>query len=412
MSNVCVIRHQSYIKSKAHLPFRHNMRTLKNYSNSNIDLSLTKSNSVIENNLLKGETYLKAFNRLYESGAFTGQLKVQGDENKQTKYMDEFLVYPPSEAINKMTLTEQDAFFQKELKAIENYFPDIKVLSAVVHRDEVFHPIDEDMKTLFPEGKITPHMHITTIPIVHDKKSDCKKISISELWNGRTSYRKFQDYMYNSVGKEYGFDRGETHDFGEATKHLEVESFKLQEASKSLAKLESAIIEKEQEISERAKVLEPEEHITILNVKKVAGQQKVIHYALKQEKDKNTLLQKEKEELILELKERDNVILNQTMEYQKQQQKLSEIEKQLSAEVERSNDLLNIKISNEELRNEMINQTKTKIRLFDLLIRMIMKYLPELTNKCPSLIRDLVNHGILSDKDLSNKQKQNTRHDR
>jgi hypothetical protein len=388
------------------------MRTLKNYSNSNIDLSLTKSNSVIENNLLKGETYLKAFNRLYESGAFTGQLKVQGDENKQTKYMDEFLVYPPSEAINKMTLTEQDAFFQKELKAIENYFPDIKVLSAVVHRDEVFHPIDEDMKTLFPEGKITPHMHITTIPIVHDKKSDCKKISISELWNGRTSYRKFQDYMYNSVGKEYGFDRGETHDFGEATKHLEVESFKLQEASKSLAKLESAIIEKEQEISERAKVLEPEEHITILNVKKVAGQQKVIHYALKQEKDKNTLLQKEKEELILELKERDNVILNQTMEYQKQQQKLSEIEKQLSAEVERSNDLLNIKISNEELRNEMINQTKTKIRLFDLLIRMIMKYLPELTNKCPSLIRDLVNHGILSDKDLSNKQKQNTRHDR
>jgi hypothetical protein len=56
MSNVCVIHHQSYIKSKAHLPFRHNMRTFKNYSNSNIDLSLTTSNSVIENNLLKGET--------------------------------------------------------------------------------------------------------------------------------------------------------------------------------------------------------------------------------------------------------------------------------------------------------------------------------------------------------------------
>lgn len=176
MSNVCIIRHQSYIKSQTHFPFRHNMRTLKNYSNSNIDLSYTKSNSIIENNLLKGETYLKAFNRLHKCGAFTGQLKVQGDEKKQTKYLDEFLVYPPTEEINKMTLTEQDAFFQKELKAIQKYFPDIIILSAVVHRDEVFHPIDEDMKALFPEGKITPHMHITMIPIVHDKKSDCKKI--------------------------------------------------------------------------------------------------------------------------------------------------------------------------------------------------------------------------------------------
>lgn len=228
MSNVCVIRHQSYIKSKAHLPFRHNMRTLKNYSNSNIDLSLTKSNSVIENNLLNGETYLKTFNRLYESGAFTGQLKVQGDENKQTKYLDEFLVYPPSEVIIKMTMTEQDAFFKKELNVIKKYFSNIIILSAVVHRDEVFHPIDEDMKSLFSEGKITPHMHITAIPIVHDKRSDSKKISISELWKGRNSYRKFQDYMYNSVGKEYGFDRGETHDCEEATKHLEVEAYKLQ----------------------------------------------------------------------------------------------------------------------------------------------------------------------------------------
>lgn len=273
MSDVCVIRHQSYTKSQTHFPFRHNMRTLKNYSNSNIDLSFTKLNSVIENNLLNGETYLKAFTRLHKSRAFTGQLKVQGDEKKQTKYLDEFLVYPPYEAISKMTLEEQDAFFQKELKAIQKYFKDIIILSAVVHRDEVFHPIDEDMKALFPDGKITPHMHITTIPIVHDKKSDCKKISISELWKGRNSYRKFQDYMYKSVGKEYGFDRGETHDFGEATKHLEVEAFKLQEASKSLAKLESAIIEKEQEISERAKILEPEEHISILNLKKVVEQE-------------------------------------------------------------------------------------------------------------------------------------------
>ncbi len=27
---------------------------------------------------------------------------------------------------------------------------------------------------------------------------------------------KFQDYMHKTVGKEYGFDRGELHDYGEA----------------------------------------------------------------------------------------------------------------------------------------------------------------------------------------------------
>jgi hypothetical protein len=55
------------------------------------------------------------------------------------------------------------------------------ILSAAVHRDEIFHPKDEEMKALFPEGKITPHRHVIAIPIVHDKKKDCKKISITEL---------------------------------------------------------------------------------------------------------------------------------------------------------------------------------------------------------------------------------------
>lgn len=90
------------------------------------------------------------------------------------------------------------------------------ILSATVHRDEIFHPKDEEMKALFPQGKVTPHMHVIAIPIVHNKKKDCKKISITELWKGKFSYRKFQDYMYNEVGKEYGFDRGEMQDYGEA----------------------------------------------------------------------------------------------------------------------------------------------------------------------------------------------------
>lgn len=72
MGNVCIRRHKGYIKSKTQFPNQHNMRTLKNYSNKNIKASNTKFNSIIENNLLEGETYLKAFNRLYKNGAFTG----------------------------------------------------------------------------------------------------------------------------------------------------------------------------------------------------------------------------------------------------------------------------------------------------------------------------------------------------
>lgn len=117
------------------------------------------------------------------------QLKVQGAEEKQTKFLDEFLVYPPYEKITEMTLEEQEIFFKKELQAIQKYFPDMIILSANVHRDEVFHAKDEEMKALYPEGKVTPHMHVIAIPIVYDKKKDCKKISITELWKGKFMFQ-------------------------------------------------------------------------------------------------------------------------------------------------------------------------------------------------------------------------------
>jgi hypothetical protein len=151
MAYVCIMRHKGYIKSKVHFPYQHNMRTLNNYSNKNIKKSNTYYNSIIENNLLEGETFLKAFNRLYKSGAFKGQLKTQGNVDKQPKFVDEFLVYPPFEIIDKMTLYEQDRFFQDVVTALHKYFPHMYILNAVVHRDEVFHPLDKDMKALFPQ---------------------------------------------------------------------------------------------------------------------------------------------------------------------------------------------------------------------------------------------------------------------
>lgn len=201
MTNVCIIRHAGYIKSKTQFPYMYNMRKQQCYSNKNIQKDKSMNNTIIENNLKTNETFLQAFNRLYNNGVFTGQLKIQGSVDKQTKFLDEFLIYLPYEFIHALPIEKQNEFFQKELNALRNYFPHMIILSAVVHRDEVFQPIDEEMKSLFPEGKVTPHMHVTAIPIVHDKKTNCLKLSISELWKGKNSYRKFQDYMYNSVGK-------------------------------------------------------------------------------------------------------------------------------------------------------------------------------------------------------------------
>lgn len=177
MANVCIARHLGYTKSKIRLPYQHNFRTLKNYRNKNIEAYLTHLNTCIANNLKDGETYLTAFNRLYKNGEFKGQLKVQSAEEKQTKFVDEFLIYPPYEKITEMSLEEQEIFFKKVLNALQKYFPDMIILSANIHRDELFHPLDEQMKALFPEGKVTPHMHVIAIPIIHDKKLDCKKYS-------------------------------------------------------------------------------------------------------------------------------------------------------------------------------------------------------------------------------------------
>ncbi len=409
MANVCIVRHQGYIKSKMRFPYQHNFRTLKNYGNKNIDASLTHLNTSILNNLKGGETYLTAFNRLYDNGEFKGQLKVQGAEEKQTKFLDEFLIYPPYDKITEMSLDEQEVFFKKELKALQKYFPDMIILSAHVHRDESFHPKDEEMKVLFPEGKVTPHMHVIAIPIVHDKKMDCKKISITELWKGKFSYRKFQNYMYDAVGKEYGFDRGEMHDFGEAQKHLEVEVFKLKEAEKSLNKLETEIIQKEKELTERARELEPEENISFFNIKKVVEQQKAINNALKMERQNNTLLQKEKENLNQSIIEKDELILTQSQEIQNKQEKIFELKKTLIQEKDRTNDILNIKVSDERLRQVYVDEAKLKIRLYDLVVRIVKDFMPELIKSCPKFIHELLDYKILHKEDLSGEH-QNNRH--
>lgn len=84
------------------------------------------------------------------------------------------------------------------------------IVSAKVHLDET-----------------TPHLHIVFIPVIHkfDKKSGkmVDKISCSEFWKGKDSYKKLQDSFYKCV-KDNGFDL----ERGKANKveHLSTEKLK------------------------------------------------------------------------------------------------------------------------------------------------------------------------------------------
>lgn len=401
MSNVCVIRHQGYTKSKAQFPYRHNHRIGENHSNQNIVHSLTDRNTVLLNNLQNNETYLAAFKRLYSDNEFHGQLKVNGEEAKQTKFLDEFLVYPPYEKITAMSIKEQNEFFKKELDVLQSYFPKMILLSAVIHRDEVFHPKDDEMKAMFPNGKVTPHMHIVAIPTVLDKKKGGKKISISELWKGKDSYRKLQDYMYQAVGRDYGFDHGDVHDIGTSKKHQEVEEYKLQEAKKSLEKQQTEIEQKEHELMIRAQEIEPKENINIFNIKQVAKEQRGINMTLKLERDRNISLQQEIDALKNNLQEKEDLIFTREKVIKQYAKKIYELEDLLTQERTFTNRLLNIEISNPQLRELALNDAKSKLKKYDKLEKVIKEILPSLSRTHQQFVQDLVDFDIVSKDDLS-----------
>ena len=69
------------------------------------------------------------------------------------------------------------------------------ILTAVVHLDEE-----------------TPHMHLVYIPVVNakDKKGNTiRKISASEFWKGKDSYKKLQNHFYKYITeKGFNLERG------------------------------------------------------------------------------------------------------------------------------------------------------------------------------------------------------------
>lgn len=185
------------------LIYRHNERKNTNYSNKDIN----KQNS-IKNYSIKSinTSYQKAFKILKEQYNLKGQIK------KVSNVMCELIITSDKYFFDLIGEDETKRYFQMAYDFVKDYqnLGEQYIVSAKVHLDET-----------------TPHLHIVFIPVIHkfDKKSGkmVDKISCSEFWKGKDSYKKLQDSFYKCV-KDNGFDleRGKSNN----VEHLSTEKLK------------------------------------------------------------------------------------------------------------------------------------------------------------------------------------------
>ena len=198
-----IIRNENYKIGQLGLIYRHNERKNTNYSNKDIN----KQNS-IKNYSIKSinTSYQKAFKILKEQYNLKGQIK------KVSNVMCELIITSDKYFFDLIGENETKRYFQMAYDFVKDYqnLGEQYIVSAKVHLDET-----------------TPHLHIVFIPVIHkfDKKSGkmIDKISCSEFWKGKDSYKKLQDSFYKCV-KDNGFDleRGKSNNL----EHLSTEKLK------------------------------------------------------------------------------------------------------------------------------------------------------------------------------------------
>ncbi len=185
-----IIRNEKYTKEQMIQLAPHNERFKKKYSNKNIDLSKTSQNYHLKKPVENG--YLKEYKRLVSEN----NLK-QGQIHSNSIYACEMIVTSDSAFFDKIGRKETERYFKECYDFISSYknLGEENILSAVVHLDEE-----------------SPHMHLVYIPVVNTKDKNgnvIKKISASEFWKGKRSYKKLQDSFYKYIiEKGFKLERG------------------------------------------------------------------------------------------------------------------------------------------------------------------------------------------------------------
>lgn len=194
----------------------------------------------------------------------------------------------------------------------------------------------------------SPHLHLVFVPVVHTKDSkgnDIRKISCSEFWKGRDSYRQLQNAFYSYVTKhgfklERGLPKEETN-----RKHYSVKEFKqITNFEKTKELLESMTLElpKVPELKNMKKVM-------------IGRDDKILNEIIKP-----------KDKLIKELY-RDNLALHKELSKQanvieKAEKYENERDKIISNNRELHNQVDNIKLEYKEKEFDLEWKYKSKIK--------------------------------------------------
>lgn len=199
-----IIRNIKYTMGQLNVIFRHNERKNTNYSNKDIN----KSNGIYNYSIKSCKVpYSKRFNEIKKEYNLQGRIK------RTSNVACEYIITSSKEFFEEIGGAETKRYFETAYKFVTGFknLGEQYIISAKVHMDE-----------------ITPHMHLIFIPVVHklDKKSGktFDKISCTEFWHGRNSYKILQDNFYKYMTRA-GFElsRGET----EKNEHIPIEKLKV-----------------------------------------------------------------------------------------------------------------------------------------------------------------------------------------
>ena len=182
--------------------YRHNERKNTNYSNKDINKSKSKGNYSIKS---PSTTYTKLFQLIKEKYNLKGQIK------SVSNVACEYIITSDKDFFDNIGKEETKRFFKSAYSFVCNYknLGEQYILSAKVHMDEK-----------------VPHMHLVFIPVIHTKDkngNDIDKISCSEFWKGKESYKYLQNNFHKYINIcGFNLDRGANHN----NKHLSMEQLK------------------------------------------------------------------------------------------------------------------------------------------------------------------------------------------
>ena len=139
---------QHFKKSQIHALERHNMRKNKNYSNDEIDESLSSQNKVLVGDV---RSLLQDVNQYIEQNVDKSKSKI----TKNSIFVSSFVFTLP----DSVPIEQSEQYFKDCISALEKLSKKGNIRQAVIHYDET-----------------TPHMHLSFVPLTIDSCLSRKRL--------------------------------------------------------------------------------------------------------------------------------------------------------------------------------------------------------------------------------------------